>query len=469
MAKTLYDKLWESHVVDTEKDGTTILYIDRHLLHEVTSPQAFEGLRIAGRKPWRDSANLLVADHNVSTQNRNGPIADPISRLQVETLDMNAKAFNLTYFNMADNRQGIVHVIGPEQGATLPGMTVVCGDSHTSTHGAFGCLAHGIGTSEVEHVLATQTLLAKKSKSMLVEVEGQLGEGVTAKDIVLAIIGKIGTAGGTGCAIEFDGPAIRALSMEGRMTLCNMAIEAGARCGLVACDDKTIEYMKGRPLAPEGELLDQAIEYWKTLHSDEGAKFSIEVNLQAEDVVPMVTWGTSPEMVAPITGCTPIPEDQKDLVKREGWERAYQYMNLKPGTPMTSIAPNNVFIGSCTNGRIEDIRAAAYVVRKLGKKVAPTVKQALVVPGSGLVREQAEDEGLDKIFIEAGFQWRRPGCSMCLAMNADRLEPGDRCASTSNRNFEGRQGNKSRTHLCSPAMAAAAAIEGHFVDVRKLF
>lgn len=471
--KTLYDKIFDEHVVRMEEDGTATLYIDRHLVHEVTSAQAFEGLRMNNRPLWRKSSIVATADHNTPTTGWEAGmegITDPISKLQVTTLDENIRQNGCAaFFPFLSRGQGVIHVMGPEEGATLPGMTVVCGDSHTSTHGACAAIAFGIGTSEVEHVMATQTLLTKKMKNMRVHVEGNLQPGVFAKDLALYIIGKIGTAGGTGCAIEFDGAAIRALSMEGRMTLCNMAIEAGARCGLVACDDKTIEYMKGRPLAPEGELLDQAIEYWKTLHSDEGAKFDIEVNIQAEDVVPMVTWGTSPEMVAPITGCTPIPEDQKDPVKREGWKRAYQYMDLKPGTPITSIAPNNVFIGSCTNGRIEDLRAAAYVVRKLGKKVAPTVKQALVVPGSGLVREQAEEEGLDKIFIEAGFQWRRPGCSMCLAMNADRLEPGDRCASTSNRNFEGRQGNKSRTHLCSPAMAAAAAIEGHFVDVRKLF
>ncbi len=465
MAKTLYDKLWESHVVDTEKDGTTILYIDRHLLHEVTSPQAFEGLRIAGRKPWRDSANLLVADHNVSTQNRQGPIADPISRLQVETLDMNAKAFNLTYFNMADNRQGIVHVIGPEQGATLPGMTVVCGDSHTSTHGAFGCLAHGIGTSEVEHVLATQTLLAKKSKSMLVEVEGKLGEGVTAKDIVLAIIGKIGTAGGTGYAIEFAGSAIRGLSMDGRMTLCNMAIEAGARAGMVAVDDTTIEYVKGRPFSPKGDQWEKAVAYWKTLHSDEGAKFDAVVKLDASGIQPQVTWGTSPEMVTSVDGKVPDPANEADPIRRDAIVRALKYMDLQPNMPITSIAIDKVFIGSCTNSRIEDLRAAAEVVK--GKKRAPNVTLAMVVPGSGLVKEQAEKEGLDKIFIEAGFEWREPGCSMCLAMNDDRLAPGERCASTSNRNFEGRQGQGGRTHLVSPAMAAAAGIAGHFVDVRE--
>ena len=465
MAKTLYDKLWESHVVDTEKDGTTILYIDRHLLHEVTSPQAFEGLRIAGRKPWRDSANLLVADHNVSTQNRQGPIADPISRLQVETLDMNAKAFNLTYFNMADNRQGIVHVIGPEQGATLPGMTVVCGDSHTSTHGAFGCLAHGIGTSEVEHVLATQTLLAKKSKSMLVEVEGKLGEGVTAKDIVLAIIGKIGTAGGTGYAIEFAGSAIRGLSMEGRMTLCNMAIEAGARAGMVAVDDTTIEYVRGRPFSPTGEQWEKAVAYWKTLHSDEGAKFDAVVKLDASEIQPQVTWGTSPEMVTSVNGKVPDPANEADPIRRDAIVRALKYMDLQPNMPITSIAIDKVFIGSCTNSRIEDLRAAAAVVK--GKKRAPNVALAMVVPGSGLVKELAEKEGLDKIFIEAGFEWREPGCSMCLAMNDDRLAPGERCASTSSRNFEGRQGQGGRTHLVSPAMAAAAGIAGHFVDVRE--
>lgn len=465
MAKTLYDKLWESHVVDTEKDGTTILYIDRHLLHEVTSPQAFEGLRLAGRKPWRDSANLLVADHNVSTQNRNGPIADPISRLQVETLDMNAKSFSLTYFNMADKRQGIVHVIGPEQGATLPGMTVVCGDSHTSTHGAFGCLAHGIGTSEVEHVLATQTLLAKKSKSMLVEVNGNLPAGVTAKDIVLAIIGKIGTAGGTGYAIEFAGSAIRGLSMEGRMTLCNMAIEAGARAGMVAVDDTTIEYVKGRPFSPKGDQWEKAVAYWKTLHSDEGATFDAVVKLDAAEIQPQVTWGTSPEMVTSVDGKVPDPAGEADPIRRDAIVRALQYMDLEANMPITSIAIDKVFIGSCTNSRIEDLRAAAEVVK--GKKRASNVKLAMVVPGSGLVKEQAEKEGLDKIFIEAGFEWREPGCSMCLAMNDDRLAPGERCASTSNRNFEGRQGQGGRTHLVSPAMAAAAGIAGHFVDVRE--
>ncbi len=466
MAKTLYDKLWESHIVDTEKDGTTVLYIDRQLLHEVTSPQAFEGLRMAGRKPWRNSANLLVADHNVSTQDRNGPIKDPVSRLQIETLDANAKEFGLTYFNMHDKRQGIVHVIGPEQGATLPGMTVVCGDSHTATHGAFGALAHGIGTSEVEHVLATQTLLARKMKTMLVKVEGTLQPGVSAKDIALAVIGKIGTAGGTGCAMEFAGSAIRALSMEGRMTLCNMAIEAGARAGLVAVDQTTIDYVKGRPYAPKGDQWEKAVAYWNTLHSDPDAVFDFTVELDAAEIKPQVTWGTSPEMVVSIEDRVPDPADEKDPVRRDAMVRALKYIGLEAGTPMESIMVDKVFIGSCTNGRIEDMRAAAAVVK--GKKKAPNVKQALVVPGSGLVKEQAEKEGLDKIFRDAGFEWREAGCSMCLAMNDDRLAPGERCASTSNRNFEGRQGQNSRTHLVSPAMAAAAGIAGHFVDVRKL-
>lgn len=466
MAKTLYEKLWESHIVDTEKDGTTVLYIDRQLLHEVTSPQAFEGLRMAGRKPWRNAANLLVADHNVSTQDRNGPIKDPVSRLQIETLDANAKEFGLTYFDMHDKRQGIVHVIGPEQGATLPGMTVVCGDSHTATHGAFGALAHGIGTSEVEHVLATQTLLARKMKTMLVKVEGILQPSVSAKDIALAVIGKIGTAGGTGCAMEFAGSAIRALSMEGRMTLCNMAIEAGARAGLVAVDQTTIDYVKGRPYAPKGDQWEKAVAYWNTLHSDPDAVFDFTVELDAADIKPQVTWGTSPEMVVSIEDKVPDPADEKDPVRRDAMVRALKYIGLEAGTPMESIAIDKVFIGSCTNGRIEDMRAAAAVVK--GKKRAPNVKQALVVPGSGLVKEQAEKEGLDKIFKDAGFEWREAGCSMCLAMNDDRLAPGERCASTSNRNFEGRQGQNSRTHLVSPAMAAAAGIAGHFVDVRKL-
>ena len=466
MAKTLYDKLWESHVVHTEDDGTAILYIDRHLLHEVTSPQAFEGLKLAGRKPWRLSANLMVADHNVPTTNRAGGIEDPTSRLQVETLDANAKEYALTYFGMNDLRQGIVHVIGPEQGATLPGMTVVCGDSHTSTHGAFGCLAHGIGTSEVEHVLATQTLLAKKSKAMLVQVEGALPAGVTAKDIVLAVIGRIGTAGGTGFAIEFAGSTIRSLSMEGRMTVCNMAIEAGARAGMIGVDDVTINYVKGRPYSPKGEQWDRAVALWRTLHTDAGAKFDVVVTLNAAEIQPQVTWGTSPEMVLPVDGRVPDPDKEKDAVKRDAIEKALVYMGLEPNTSITNIRIDKVFIGSCTNSRIEDLRAAAAVVR--GKKKASNVKLAMVVPGSGLVKEQAEREGLDKIFIAAGFEWRDPGCSMCLAMNADRLDPGERCASTSNRNFEGRQGQGGRTHLVSPAMAAAAGIAGHFVDVRRL-
>lgn len=466
MAKTLYDKLWKSHVVHTEDDGTTILYIDRHLVHEVTSPQAFDGLKLAGRQPWRVSANLVVADHNVPTTDRANGIADPVSRLQVETLDANAKEYGLTYFNMSDKRQGIVHVIGPEQGATLPGMTVVCGDSHTSTHGAFGCLAHGIGTSEVEHVLATQTLLAKKSKAMLVQVDGALPFGVTAKDIVLAVIGKIGTAGGTGYAIEFAGSAIRSLSMEGRMTICNMAIEAGARAGMVAVDDITINYVKGRPFSPVGPHWDRAVEYWRTLHSDVGAKFDLVVTLNTAEIKPQVTWGTSPEMVVSVDDRIPDPDKEKDAVKRDAMEKALAYMALKPNTAIADIRIDKVFIGSCTNSRIEDLRAAAAVVR--GKFRASNVKLAMVVPGSGLVKEQAECEGLDRIFKDAGFEWREPGCSMCLAMNADRLEPGERCASTSNRNFEGRQGQGGRTHLVSPAMAAAAGIAGHFVDVRGL-
>ena len=466
MQKTLYDKLWDSHVVRADADGTTVLYIDRHLVHEVTSPQAFDGLRDAGRGLWRTSSTLAVADHNVPTTDRAQGIADPTSRLQVETLDANAKAFGLTYFNMNDLRQGIVHVIGPEQGATLPGMTVVCGDSHTSTHGAFGCLAHGIGTSEVEHVLATQTLLAKKSRAMLVKVEGNLRPGVTAKDIVLAVIGRIGTAGGTGYAIEFGGSAIRALSMEGRMTVCNMAIEAGARAGMVAVDDTTIAYVKDRPLSPTADQWEQAVSYWRTLHSDDGAVFDTVVELDAQDIQPQVTWGTSPEMVIAIDGRVPNPLDEHDPVRRGAIEKALVYMDLAAGTPIDEVAIDKVFIGSCTNSRIEDLRAAADVVR--GRQRAPNVKLAMVVPGSGLVKEQAEREGLDQIFLAAGFEWREPGCSMCLAMNADRLEPGERCASTSNRNFEGRQGQGGRTHLVSPAMAAAAGIAGHFVDVRAL-
>ena len=467
-ARTLYDKLWDEHAVHAEDDGTTVLYIDRHLVHEVTSPQAVEGLDLAGRKVWRLSANLAVSDHNVPTTDRSQGIADPISRLQVDTLDANCDRHGITQFKMNDKRQGIVHVIGPEQGATLPGMTVVCGDSHTSTHGAFGALAHGIGTSEVEHVLATQTLLAKKAKNMLVKVEGQVAAGVGAKDIVLAIIGKIGTAGGTGYTIEFGGSAIRSLSMEGRMTVCNMAIEAGARAGLVAVDETTLSYVQGRPFSPQGVELQHALAYWKTLQSDAGAKWDAVVELDASQIRPQVTWGTSPEMVVSIDDRVPDPEREKDPNKRLAIERALEYMALKPNTPLSSISIDKVFIGSCTNSRIEDMREAAAVVKRLGKRIASNVSLALVVPGSGLVKAQAESEGLDKIFKAAGFEWREPGCSMCLAMNADRLEPGERCASTSNRNFEGRQGNGGRTHLLSPAMAAAAAIEGHFVDVRRL-
>ena len=464
--KTLYDKLWDAHVVRQEEDGTSLIYIDRHLVHEVTSPQAFEGLRLAGRKPWRIDANLAVADHNVPTTHREQGITDPISRLQVETLDQNCRTFGITEFTMQDMRQGIVHVIGPEQGATLPGMTVVCGDSHTSTHGAFGTLAFGIGTSEVEHVLATQTLIQKKSKNMLVSVDGALGPGVTAKDVVLEIIGEIGTAGGTGYAIEFGGDAIRSLSMEGRMTVCNMAIEAGARAGMVAVDDKTIDYVKGRPYAPTAEQWDQAVAQWRELVSDADAKFDRVVHIDATRIQPQVTWGTSPEMVVPVGDSVPDPAQQSDPVKRSGMEKALAYMDLKPGTPIREIPIDKVFIGSCTNSRIEDLRAAAAIVK--GHKVADNVKLAMVVPGSGLVKHQAEEEGLDKIFLDAGFEWREPGCSMCLAMNADRLEPGERCASTSNRNFEGRQGQGGRTHLVSPAMAAAAAIEGHFTDAREM-
>ncbi len=466
IGKTLYDKLWDAHVVRVEPDGTTLLYIDRHLVHEVTSPQAFDGLRLAGRKPWRRDTNLAVADHNVPTTDRDKPVADPVSRLQIETLDENCAEFGITEFKMNDVRQGIVHIIGPEQGATLPGMTVVCGDSHTSTHGAFAALAQGIGTSEVEHVLATQCLLQKKVKNMRITVDGELGTGITAKDIVLAIIGKIGTAGGTGYAIEYAGPAIRALSMEGRMTVCNMSIEAGARCGMVAADDTTSAYLKGRPYAPQGKLWEQAVTAWRELKSDDDAVFDKEMRLNVAAIKPQVTWGTSPEMVTTIDGRVPDPALEKDAVKRGGMERALTYMGLTPGTAITDIAPDKIFIGSCTNARIEDLRAAAHVVR--GKKVAKNIKLAMVVPGSGLVKLQAEQEGLDKIFIDAGFEWRAPGCSMCLAMNADRLEPGERCASTSNRNFEGRQGQGGRTHLVSPAMAAAAAIAGHFVDVRQL-
>ena len=466
MAKTLYDKLWDSHVVRQDEDGTCLLYIDRHLVHEVTSPQAFEGLRMANRQPWRLSANLATPDHNVPTTDRTKGIEDPISRTQVETLDQNCDHFGITEFKMDDIRQGVVHVVGPEQGATLPGMTVVCGDSHTSTHGAFGALAHGIGTSEVEHVLATQCLIQKKSKAMKVEIVGPTAPGITAKDIVLAIIGEIGTAGGTGYAIEFAGQGITDLSMEGRMTLCNMAIEGGARSGFVAVDQKTIDYVKGRPYAPTEDQWDQAVAYWNTLHSDDGAQFDKVVTIQGSSIKPQVTWGTSPEMVVSVDANVPDPAKESDAVKAEGMSRALTYMGLEANTPINQIAIDKVFIGSCTNSRIEDLRAAAEVAK--GRKVADNVKLALVVPGSGLVKQQAESEGLDKIFTEAGFEWREPGCSMCLAMNADRLEPGERCASTSNRNFEGRQGQGGRTHLVSPAMAAAAAVAGHFTDVASL-
>ena len=471
-ARTLYDKLWDEHVVHTEDDGTATLYIDRHLVHEVTSPQAFEGLRLAGRKVWRVSSIVATADHNTPTtgwEDGYDGITDPISRLQVTTLDANIKESGAAaYFPFLDKRQGIVHVIGPENGATLPGMTVVCGDSHTSTHGAFGALAHGIGTSEVEHVMATQTLLAKKAKNLLVKVDGVAGRGVTAKDIVLAIIGKIGTAGGTGYTIEFGGSAIRALSMEGRMTVCNMAIEAGARAGLVAVDEKTIAYCKGRLFSPKGVEWDQAVAYWRTLQSDPGAHFDLVVTLDATQIQPQVTWGTSPEMVLPVDGRVPDPDKEKDAVKRGAIERALAYMGLQPNKAITDIRIDKVFIGSCTNSRIEDLREAAAVVKRAGTRVAGNVKLALVVPGSGQVKLQAEAEGLHTIFTAAGFEWREPGCSMCLAMNADRLEPGERCASTSNRNFEGRQGAGGRTHLVSPAMAAAAALNGHFVDVRRI-
>ncbi len=467
--QTLYDKLWNQHVVHTESaepDSMALIYIDRHLVHEVTSPQAFESLKLAGRKPWRLDSILAVADHNVPTTDRSHGIHDPISRLQVDTLDQNCDELGITEFKMQDLRQGIVHVIGPEQGATLPGMTVVCGDSHTSTHGAFGCLAFGIGTSEVEHVLATQCLLMKKAKAMRISVEGSLGLGVTAKDIALAIIGEIGTAGGTGYAIEFTGSAIRTLSMEGRMTLCNMAIEAGARAGMVAVDDTTIDYIKGRPFAPKGELWDRAIAYWRTLQSDVDAVFDRIVALDAAQIKPQVTWGTSPEMVTTIDGTVPDPSLIIDEVKRHDMQQALNYMGLVANTPIQQITLDKIFIGSCTNSRIEDLRAAAQIVK--GKRIASTIKLALVVPGSGLVKKQAEQEGLDRIFLAAGFEWREPGCSMCLAMNDDRLTAGERCASTSNRNFEGRQGPGGRTHLVSPAMAAAAAIAGHFVDVREI-
>lgn len=464
--KTLYDKLWDSHVVRIDEGGTALLYIDRHLVHEVTSPQAFEGLRMTNRVLWRAGANLATADHNVPTTDRSKGIVDPVSRLQVETLDQNCKDFGITEFDMNDQRQGIVHVIGPEQGATLPGMTLVCGDSHTSTHGALGALAFGIGTSEVEHALATQCLIQKKSRNMLVSIDGHVGKGITAKDIVLAIIGELGTAGGTGYAIEFAGEAITDLSIEGRMTVCNMAIEAGARAGIVAVDEKTIEYVKGRPYAPKGDVWDKAVIAWHELHSDDAADFDHVVRLNAADIKPQVTWGTSPEMVVAVDANVPDPADETDTVKSEGMQAALKYMNLQAGTPVNEIQVDKVFIGSCTNSRIEDIRAAAAVAR--GRKVASNILLAMVVPGSGLIKAQAEQEGLDKILLEAGFEWREPGCSMCLAMNADRLEPGERCASTSNRNFEGRQGQGGRTHLVSPAMAAAAAVTGHFIDVREL-
>jgi 3-isopropylmalate/(R)-2-methylmalate dehydratase large subunit len=480
LSRTLYDKLWDEHVVHTEDDGTALLYIDRHLVHEVTSPQAFEGLRQAGRKVWRVSSIVATADHNTPTtgwEHGYDGITDPTSKEQVLTLDANIKEYGAAaYFPFMSKRQGIVHVIGPENGATLPGMTVVCGDSHTSTHGAFGALAHGIGTSEVEHVMATQTLLAKKAKNMLIRVDGTLPRGCGGKDIVLAVIGKIGTAGGTGYTIEFGGAAISALSMEGRMTVCNMAIEAGARAGLVAVDDKTIQYIRGRPLAPGHNAAseaaaavewDQAMAYWKTLQSDPGAQFDAVITIDATTLVPQVTWGTSPEMVLGIDQRVPDPDKEKDPNKRSAIERALTYMGLEPGKALDDLYVDKVFIGSCTNSRIEDMREAAATVKNLGRKIAPNIRLALVVPGSGLVKEQAEREGLHEIFMAAGFEWREPGCSMCLAMNADRLEPGERCASTSNRNFEGRQGAGGRTHLVSPAMAAAAAVHGHFVDVRK--
>ena len=464
--QTLYDKLWQEHVVHTQDDGTTLIYIDRHLLHEVTSPQAFAGLRDAARQPWRIDTNLAVAEHNVPTTNRSAGITDPISKIQVETLSRNCKEFGITEFDMHDPRQGIVHVMGPEQGATLPGMTIVCGDSHTATHGAFGALAFGIGTSEVEHVLATQCLVTRKMNNMRVRVEGAVSVGVTAKDLVLAIIGHIGTAGGTGCAIEFAGEAIRSLSMEGRMTLCNMAIEGGARSGIVAVDQTTLDYVIGRPYAPSGDLLALAEGAWRELVSDDDAVFDKDIELDATKILPQVTWGTSPEMVVSVDGCVPNPASETDPLRKSGWQRALEYMDLQPGMPIEEITLDKVFIGSCTNGRIEDLRAAAAVAR--GKQVADGIKLAMVVPGSGLVKAQAEAEGLDRVFLDAGFEWREPGCSMCLAMNADRLEPGERCAATSNRNFEGRQGQGGRTHLVSPAMAAAAAVNGHFVNPQAL-
>ena len=465
-ALTLFDKLWQRHLVDESEDGTCLLYVDRHLVYEATSPQAFAGLRASGRKPWRSSTVLATCDHNVPTTSRKVPIADPLSRRQVETLERNARDFGITHFGMNDPRQGIIHVIGPEQGATLPGMSVVAGDSHTSTHGAFGALAFGVGTSDVEHVLSTQCLSVKRMKPMLVRVEGELAPAVTAKDMILAIIGRIGTAGGTGSAIEFGGSTISALSMEGRMTVCNMAIEAGARVGLVAVDQKTIDYVKGRPFAPKGEHWERAVDYWRTLESDPGAHFDKAVKIDASALRPQVTWGTSPEMVVSIDGRVPDPSREADPTKRAAMERALEYMALEPDTPITEIRPDKIFIGSCTNSRIEDLRAAAKVLR--GQRVASNIKLALAVPGSGPVKAQAEAEGLDRVFIDAGFEWREPGCSMCLGMNEDRLSPGERCASTSNRNFEGRQGPGGRSHLVSPAMAAAAAIAGHFVDVTRL-
>lgn len=464
--KTLYDKVWDAHVVRQEADGTCLLYIDRHLVHEVTSPQAFEGLKMAKRQPWRTASMVAVPDHNIPTKDLDQGITDPVSRLQVETLNENCRDFGVTEFNIGDPRQGIVHVMGPEQGATLPGMTVVCGDSHTSTHGAFGALAHGIGTSEVEHVMATQCLIQKKMKNMRINVNGKVGKGVTAKDIVLAIIGEIGTAGGTGYAIEFAGEAIRDLSMEGRMTVCNMAIEGGARAGMIAVDDTTIDYVQDRPYAPKPEQWEAAVSAWRDLHSDADAVFDYEVNLDATSIKPQVTWGTSPEMVLAVDGVIPDPTQEADAVKANSIRAALKYMGLEANTPINQVQVDKVFIGSCTNSRIEDLRAAAEVAK--GRKLASNIKLAMVVPGSGLVKRQAEQEGLDKIFLAAGFEWREPGCSMCLAMNADRLELGERCASTSNRNFEGRQGQGGRTHLVSPAMAAAAAVTGHFVDVRQL-
>jgi 3-isopropylmalate/(R)-2-methylmalate dehydratase large subunit len=463
--RTLFDKIWDNHLVDTQDDGTCLVYIDRHMVHEVTSPQAFEGLRLAGRGVRMPSATLAMADHNVPTTDRSKGIAEEDSRVQVETLEQNCADFGIDYFSMDDIRHGVVHIVGPEQGLTLPGMTIVCGDSHTATHGAFGALAFGIGTSEVEHVLATQTLLQKPAKNMRITVDGTLPDGVTAKDMVLAIIGMIGTAGGTGSVIEYAGEAIRNLSMEGRMTVCNMTIEGGARAGLIAPDETTFEYCKGRPMSPKGAAWEQAIEYWKTLPSDDGAKYDTELTLKAEDIIPQVTWGTSPEDVLPIDGVVPDPADEADENVAKAKARALEYMDLKPGTPLEDIKVDRVFIGSCTNGRIEDFRAAAAIAK--GRHVAEGMG-AMVVPGSGLVKEQAEAEGLDQIFLDAGFEWREAGCSMCLAMNADKLEPGERCASTSNRNFEGRQGRGGRTHLVSPAMAAAAAITGHLTDVRKL-